>query len=296
MSKLDKKPLLGVIYAVLAFVVWGMLPLYWKLVKDIPADESLSIRAICFFITIYAILIYKKQLKKVKESFSNLKTTLLAIVAAIMVATNWFVFVLAVNSDNIVQVSLGYYMTPLVSVFLGRMVLKEKLNSWQKVSLILAIIGVSILTFSYGKIPWISLCLAIAFALYGLVKKIIKVDSLVGLGMETIIIIPIAILYIVLKGTQSAETIVVLTHSKAWILVFSGIVTAVPLLLFSAGAKRVQLSTLGFLQYIYPTLSLLIGVLVYNEPFTKIHGYSFGFIWIGLFIYSLSQTKLMKKI
>ncbi len=294
MGKVNTENAKGSTYAILAFLVWGLLPLYWKQIKDIPADESIALRAIWFFIVVFVLLIVKKQVSQVMIALKNKKQLIIGFCAALMVATNWFVFVYAVNTDNVIQVSMGYYMTPLVAIFLGRVIYKEKLDFWQKIALVSALIGVIILTLKFDGIPWISLILAVAFALYGLLKKMTQVAPIVGLGIETTLLIPLAIIYIVFKDVQSQETLKVFSDHNAWLVPFSGLVTAVPLLLFSAGARRIKLSTLGFLQYIYPTTSLFVGVLIFKEPFSREHIISFSFIWLGLIIYSMYQVKSNK--
>jgi chloramphenicol-sensitive protein RarD len=211
-----------------------------------------------------------------------------------MISTNWFTYIWAVNNDHIVDTSLGYYINPLLAVFLGVSVLKEKITKLQLIALILASAGIILITLQHGTIPWISLVLAISFALYGLLKKMLKVDSLTGLALETAILTPAAFAFIIFKqfnGTGAIGTISIITSI---LLMGAGIVTATPLLLFAKAAKSVELSTVGFLQYISPTIGLVLGVFVFNETFTKIHLLSFGFIWAALILYSFSHTRFKK--
>lgn len=201
---------------------------------------------------------------------------------------------MAVNSDKIVDASLGYYINPLFAVALGMLIFKEKLNYYQVSALFIASIGVIIKTLQYGKIPWISLGLAISFGLYGAIKKLVRANSIVGLTLETTMLTPVAAIYIVSRqisglGVLGKEDIMVIL-----LLIGAGIVTAVPLLLFASGAKRLPMSVLGFTQYISPTISLLIGIFVYHESFTTVDMIGFGFIWGALAIYSFSQINLTK--
>lgn len=190
---------------------------------------------------------------------------------------------------------MGYYINPLLSVVLGMLILHEQLNFWQIVALFLALTGVIIITVQYGAIPWLSLILAATFALYGLFKKIANIESIIGLTLETVILIPLALGYLISKqmtGTAAIGSSVVITL----LLIASGIVTATPLLWFAKAANRVPLSTVGFTQYISPSLSLFLGVVVFRESFNYIHIISFGFIWVALILFSISQTNFMLNI
>jgi len=215
-------------------------------------------------------------------------------VASILIAINWGLYIWAVNSDMIVDSSLGYYINPLLAVVLGVVIYKEKLGYWTGAALIIASIGVIIKTVQFGKIPWISLGLAISFALYGAIKKSVKATSIVGLTLETAMITPLAAIYLVSRhvsglGAFKTESTVVIM-----LLIGAGIVTAVPLLLFASGAKRLPMSLIGFTQYISPTISLIIGIFVYHEGFTAIDVIAFCFIWAALAIYTISQMNLAK--
>lgn len=190
---------------------------------------------------------------------------------------------------------MGYYINPLIVVFIGVLFFKERLDYWQIAALTLAFVGVCILTVQYGKIPWVSLILAFSFALYGALKKLINVQSMLGLALETALIMPFAVLLIVSRQLSGTGAIGVITSFSTLLLIGSGVVTAVPLLLFAKGAKRIPLSTLGVTQYISPTISLLLGIFVYHESFTSTHLISFGFIWCGVLVYSISQINLATK-
>jgi len=295
MIKIPNNKNIGVLYALLAFVLWGGLPLYWKVLKTVSAEEILSNRIIWSFVFVSILMTMFKQWDKfilILKSKRNLK---LIFLCSIMITVNWFTYIWAVNNNHIVYTSLGYYINPLFSVFLGVSVLKEKINKMQAISLLLAAIGVILVTIQYGKIPWIALTLAISFGLYGLFKKMLTVDSMTGLTLETAILMPVALAFVLFKqitgigalGTDSILTTV--------LLIGAGIVTATPLLFFAKAAKRVELSTIGFLQYISPTIGLILGITVYKENFTSVHIISFGFIWLALIIYSFSNTSFKKE-
>ena len=283
--------LVGFIYGIAAYILWGFLPLYWKLLDQIPATEILAHRILWSFVFMFAILSFNRQLKSCIEVLKDWSMIVRILCATILITINWGLYIWAVTSGRILESSMGYYMNPLIVVVLGVLILKEKLNIWQTVSLIMAAIGVCIITISYGQIPWVSLMLA----LYGLMKKTIPVGSTVGLGLETAFLTPFVLAYIIIKQASGIGALGSISTATTFILMGSGVATALPLLWFSKGAKRIPLSSIGFLQYISPTISLLLGVFVFKERFTQTHMLSFGFIWCGLIIYSISQVNQMRK-
>ncbi len=285
--------IIGIWYALAAFTAWGVLPLYWKVLKLIPAGEILAHRVLWSFIFVSVILFLYGRWNNVKEIISGKYNVFVIFLGALLISANWFIYIWAVNTNHVVEASLGYYINPLFNVILGMVVLREQLNFWQLISLLLAFSGVVIIAAQYGKIPWIALSLALSFGLYGLVKKLVNIDSIVGLALETAFVAPVALVYLILiqaKGTGSFGAVPI---SIIFLLICSGIVTALPLLWFAQGAKRVPLSTVGFIQYLSPSISLLLGVFIFKEPFTKINFLSFGFIWLALALYSSSQTNIM---
>lgn len=285
----------GVIYAGLSYVLWGILPIYWKLIGGVSAGETLANRVIWSFVFMLILLLFLGKLRTfmtvVKGLWQTKKQLFGLIIASLLVSANWFIFIWAVNNGQMIETSMGYYINPLISVLLGMVVFKERLSISQYVSFALAAIGVIILTVSYGSFPWVSFLLALSFALYGLAKKIVKVDAAIGLTLETMVITPIALLYM---GSLFGQQKQMLFHGNVGLdllLIGAGVATAVPLLLFANGVQRIPLSMVGFLQYIAPTIMLVLGVFVYGEYFSKAHFLSFLFIWISLTIYSLSRTK-----
>lgn len=288
---------IGAIQAGISYILWGILPIYWKLLHHVHSNEILANRIFWSFVTMILFLGLTKKmpvfLSILKGFRTNKKQFIALVIAALLISCNWYIYIWAVNHDQIIQASLGYYMNPLVSILLGVFFLKEKLSPTQVVSFILAIIGVLILSISYGQMPWISLLLAFSFGLYGLAKKKIVVDSAIGLTLETMMVTPIAFIYIIYLFFQGNHSFLTGLVSTDVLLVASGAITAVPLLYFAKGAQKIPLSMLGFIQYVNPTMQLLLGVFLFGEKFSQTHLISFLFIWIALLLYTLSSTKLL---
>lgn len=287
----------GAIYAGFSYLLWGLLPIYWKLLENINATEILANRVFwSFFFMVIVLLITKKWglfIHTIKGFTKNQKQMYALIIASLLISVNWFIYIWAVNNHHMIDASLGYYINPLVSVLLGMIVLKEKLTIYQYISFGLAAIGVIIATISYGQFPWIAIVLAVSFGLYGLAKKLINVDSAVGLTLETLVVAPISAIYIGWLFINGSNALLSINIGTDLLLLGAGAATAVPLLYFAKGAQKIPLSLLGFLQYIAPTLTLLLGVFAYNEHFSKLQLLAFMFIWSALTLYSLSKTKLL---
>ncbi|MGE5628759.1 MAG: EamA family transporter RarD [Solirubrobacterales bacterium] len=291
---MDTEKTKGIVYAIAAYTLWGFLTLYWKLIDNVFSIEILSNRIVWAFVFTILIIAVTKQWGELKNIVKDKKQMFYIFIAAILIAINWGVYIWAVNADKIVDASLGYYINPLLAVALGVLIFKEKLDFWTWTAILVAAIGVIIKTVEFGKVPWISFVLAISFALYGAIKKSVKASSIVGLTLETAILAPVAAAYIVsrhLGGIGAFDTQGTLVIS---ILLGSGVVTAIPLLLFASSAKRIPLSLVGLTQYISPTISLIIGVFMYHEGFTKVDMIAFCFIWAALAIYSASQMGFVK--
>lgn len=282
----------GIVYAILSYVMWGLTPVYWKLIYHVSSGEVLAQRVFWSFIFMLVLLFMTKKwdtyVEFIKEMVKEPKLFWFLFIASVLISSNWGIFMWAVMEGRILEASLGQYINPLTSMLIGVIVLKEKLRGPQVLAFLLAGIGVFILTVHYGVIPWISLSLALTFGFYGLAKKMIKADSTIGLTLETMVISPIALVYLIYLMFESKiqffESI-----STSVLLMASGIVTVLPLLLFTKSAKKVSLSMLGILQYISPTLSLLVGVFLYHEVWTKAHIIAFIFIWSALAIYTFSS-------
>ncbi|MCX7709381.1 MAG: EamA family transporter RarD [Clostridia bacterium] len=284
----------GVIYGALSFTLWGLLPLYWKLLKQIPADEILSHRIIWSFVFVIGILLFTQKTGVFVKYLTDKRVLLRMSLCSLMIGINWFIYIWAVNNNHIIETSMGYYINPLISVALGLFVLKEKMKGHQYAALALAAVAVSIIILQYGRVPWIALSLAVSFALYGLLKKVITIESAVGLAMETAVLTPAAFIYVVFKEINGSGSLTRLELPTMLLLLCAGVATATPLLLFAKGTKRVELSTIGFLQYISPSITLTLGVFVFHEEFTKTHMISFGLIWLALLVYSLPNLLIKK--
>jgi chloramphenicol-sensitive protein RarD len=285
----------GVLFALSSFIFWGIMPAFWKQLGSVPSAELLAHRIIwtCVIAAVY-LLLTKREVSIVK-AIGSWKNLVLLIISGVLLAGNWFIFVWAVNSGHVLDGSLGYYINPLVSIFIGMLFFKEKLNRYQIIALLLACTGVVILIFRFGKLPWIALTLAFSFAAYGMIKKIHGLDSILALGTETLVALPPALIFIFLIQPAGETAIINGAPLIKFLLVMCGPVTVVPLILFAKGVTRINLSQVGFLQFIAPSLMLLLGVVLYGEHFTGTHAVSFGFIWAALLLSSLSRTKVFSK-
>ncbi|MGJ7912839.1 EamA family transporter RarD [Neobacillus sp. LXY-1] len=287
----------GVIYAGFSYFLWGLLPIYWKLLHGVNAKEILANRVLWSFIFMLIILLFTKKwglfIKTWKGFAQNKKQMYALISASFLISINWYTYIWAVNNGHMIETSLGYYINPLVSILLGMIVLKEKLSFYQYISFGLAATGVLIITFSHGQFPWVAIILALSFGLYGLAKKMINVDSSVGLTLETLTVTPIAAIYLIILLFKGNSSFLTASAGTNLLLIGAGVATAVPLLYFAKGAQKIPLSLLGFLQYIAPTLTLILGIFMYKEHFSKVQLLSFIFIWTALTIYSLSKTNLL---
>ena len=289
---------LGIIYTMGAYILWGILPIYWKWIDEVPALEILAHRVIWSFIFVLLIVVILKRkiLKNFFQVQMNQKKTWLGLfLASLFISINWFTYIYAVNTNHIVEASLGYYINPLIAVLLGVFVLREKVNKIQAISFIIAGIGVIYMTISVGKLPWISLLLALSFGFYGLSKKLIKVDSILGLLLETLFILPFALLFLAYLGVNNQHSFSTGSLTNDLLLIGSGIATAIPLLWFGIGAQKIPLYLVGFLQYISPTISLILGVVMYGESFTNDHLITFACIWIAIAMFSVANIRQVIK-
>ena len=221
------------------------------------------------------------------------RSALAMIAASLLISLNWFTYIWAVTNERILETSLGYYINPLITVLLGIAVLKERLPFWQLIAFLLAALGVLYMTFQFGSLPWISLALALTFGLYGLVKKSTCLSALSSITLETLLVIPVALGYLIRLYANEGGALQILNIKITLLLLGSGAVTALPLLLFSAGVKLMPLSAAGFFQYLSPTISLFIGIFMFNETFTAVHAITFACIWLALLLYSLSHAGLL---
>ncbi|MFO7952509.1 MAG: EamA family transporter RarD [Bacillota bacterium] len=285
----------GIVYGTFAYSLWGLLPLYWNLMEAVPAVEILAHRIFWSFVVMSLVIIVTGGKAALTASMVDKKKLMLIFLCGFVVSLNWVTYIYAVNSGFVIEASMGYYINPLVVVLLGVTVFKEKLGRWQLTALIIAATGVIIITVQYGRIPWIALILALTFASYGMIKKIIRLDPVSGLVLETFIVMPFALFY--LLSLEYAGTGAL--GSVAWplklVLAGTGIATATPLFLFARGIEKTTFSMMGFLQYIAPTINLILGIFVFKEYFSIMHLVSFCFIWAALIIFTLANLGFLKE-
>jgi chloramphenicol-sensitive protein RarD len=281
----------GILYALLAYLLWGVLPIYWKSIQNIPALEIIAHRVVWAFFFVFVVAWVKGDWQHLKAALKNGKVLFPFLATGILLFINWLVYIWAVNAGYIVDASLGYFITPLVNVLLGVIFLKERLRQKQWIAVVIATAGVIYLTISYGVLPWIGLTLAFTFGLYGLLKKTGPLNSIQGFTLETGFLFLPALVYLILLEINGTGAFPRGPISGNFLLVLTGVATGLPLILFGAAAHRVPLSTLGFIQYIAPTLQFIIGVLIYGEAFTPNRMIGFGLIWVALAVYSLDGVQ-----
>lgn len=276
-----------------SFLFWGFIPLFWKQIAIIPAFEIMGFRIVTGFVLISAFILCKNQLGDVFNLVR--KKFLLSVICAALILINWLTYVWAVNAGYIVETSLAYFINPLMSIFLGVLVLKERVRKIQWFCISLVFIGVSILFFKSAGKPWIALVVASSFALYGFVKKKIQADSMHTLAIESLILLPAGISYLLYIYSNSSMLFLSQSLYVQSLTLISGLATILPLGAFGIAARYLPLSTIGLLQYIAPTIQLLIGVLIYKEDFSQDHILSFSIIWISLIIFTYDGTRLRTK-
>jgi chloramphenicol-sensitive protein RarD len=290
-SSEQKEQARGVLYAVGAYCCWGLFPLYWKPLHQVLPLEILCHRIFWSAVLLLVVLGYRRQWSWLAPFIREPRKLALFMVSSLCLSLNWLLYIWAVNSGHIVESSLGYFINPLVNVLLGRVVLGERLGAMQKCAVGLAAIGVLWMTIQLGTLPWIALGLALSFGLYGLMRKQAPLPSLEGLALETFLLAPLALAALVLFQLRGQSDFGHGGNVQTIMLIGAGVVTAVPLLLFANGARRLKLATLGLIQYISPTLQLLLGVLIYHEAFDSARAIGFAFIWAGLVVYTLSSVR-----
>jgi chloramphenicol-sensitive protein RarD len=285
----------GLASAIGAYVLWGILPIYWKLVGDVPAQEVIAHRIVWSLLFMLAVVIMMNRRQQLYAETRQLLAaparSLALVMGTIFITVNWSLFVWAVNDGRVIETSLGYYVSPLVSILLGILFFRERLSLGQTIAVILAASGVFYMTMHFGSVPWVAIGLALSFGLYGLCKKRAGLSPITSITLETLIVAPFAILYLLSLDIQGIGSFASLSLTSLF-LVGGGIVTPIPLLLFANGANRLSLTVLGFVQYVAPTISLLLGIFLYHEAFTTVHAVSFGFIWAALLAFSLADTKV----
>ncbi|RTE11579.1 EamA family transporter RarD [Paenibacillus whitsoniae] len=282
----------GLIYAILAYIAWGLLPVYWKLFGSMLPGEILAHRVIWSFVFMTILLLAGKgQWKAFTQLLTVPRTLLVVATSSLLISANWLIFIWAVNNGHVIETSIGYYITPLFNIMLAVLFLREKPTGAQWVAVGLAAIGVAIATIDYGHFPWVSVSLAASFGLYSLVKKRVAYGASIGLAGETAVVLPLALIYVGYLYATHQATVGTLPAYKLILLLLAGAATAMPLLWFAKAAVRLPLSMLGFIQYIGPSITLLLSVFVFKEKFSPALLASFAFIWSALVVYALASIR-----
>jgi chloramphenicol-sensitive protein RarD len=281
----------GVSHALIAYALWGFAPIYWKEVAEFPASELLAYRVLGSLAVAAVLVVAARGFRELARLLRSPRGTGAAALASLLLATNWLIFIHAVQTDRILATSLGYYMNPLANVVLGLVVLRERLTRAQAIAVGIAAAGVAYQTWQVGELPWIALVLAVSFGLYGLVRKLAPADPLPGFALETLCMAPVAVGFLGLLASRGEAFVAKAGVGEQLFVAGSGVITAAPLLAFASAARRLPLSALGMFQFIAPTLALLIAVTLYGEPFTAGHAVGFGSAWsaIALFVWDGRQ-------
>lgn len=283
----------------ICYFSWGLFPIYFKLLKSIGAYEVLAMRILCSFIFMILVVGIAKNKKtifeEIKKIWDNKKSFLLLVLASFLITGNWLTYIIAVNTNHVLEASFGYYLNPIVTIILAVVFLKEKLTRVQTIACICVGISLLYLFISLGSLPWISILLALTFGLYSLCKKKIILSPKAGLLIETAIVSPIAIIYMIYLGSSNNITFYTSDNATIIALLLSGAITAVPLMLFAKGAVDIPLYLLGILQYLPPTMQFFVGIFIYNEPLSIEKLISFIIIWIAVAVFCYSAVTSMKK-
>ena len=280
----------GVILAFGAYLLWGLLPLYLKQIMDVPALQIVAHRMVWSLVLIVIVVLALGRLRGIRTALRTRGTFALLALSAILIANNWLLYTWAILNGHVLEASLGYFINPLVNVALGMVFLKEKLRRVQGVAVALAVCGVLVMLVAQGGAVWLSLALALSFGLYGLVRKVVAIDALGGLAVETALLGPVALAWLWWSAATGVGAFGI-DRTTDLLLMAGGIFTAVPLLLFAAAARRLKYTTIGLIQYLTPTLVFIQGVLLFGEKLTTVHFVTFGLIWAGLVVYAIDSLR-----
>lgn len=290
----------GMLFAFAAYMLWGLFPLFWMLLIHVNSLEILVSRIVWsfFFTTLFVLLIgQRKQLKQdLVQLWSNKADLTRLFAASFIISVNWFCYIWAVNNGKVLETSLGYYINPILSVIFGVFLFKEKLSRTTILAVSIAALSVLILTINYGTVPWISLTLAFSFAIYGVLKKKIVLDATRGLAIETLFILPFALLAYYFLWNEGVVSFGQVDWQTNILLMLGGIFTAIPLILFAKGAQLVPLYIMGFIQYFSPTITFLLGVFYFKEAFTKVEFMAFACVWLAIVVFSLPKIVQLRKV
>ena len=285
----------GPVYVTICYILWGLLPIFWKALGSLDSFYILASRIFWSLLFCALVMLLRKNWGQIKPVFHNKKLLGTIAICSVLITINWGSYIWAVNANHIIDASLAYYMEPIIVVFIGAVVFKEKLAKLQWVSVVLAALGVLIPIIYYGEFPFIALVIAGTFAIYGAIKKTIAIGSMASILLETLVMSPVALAFIIYMESQQLGAIGVLQDWQYLLLPLSGVVTSVPLILFSHGIKETPYNLSGILMYINPTIELLVGTLLFHEQFTAVEVVTFGFVWAAIIIYLLANHLQAKK-
>jgi chloramphenicol-sensitive protein RarD len=288
LSRMKRERLVGLAFTTAAFLFWGLYPPYWKLLGGIPQFQVIAHRVVWACAFTAGIITVQRRWSEVGKALATRKTALTLLASGVCVASNWSIYIVGVLSGQLLSISMGYFINPLVSVILGVLVLRERLHFWQVVAVLCAFSGVLYMSLGSRGVPWISLVLAFSFGLYGLLRKTVAVESIPGTFVESLLVSPIVIGYLLFEGIRGNSAFGSADAPTHLLLIGAGVVTAIPIIWFANGARRIPLSMVGFLQYLAPTCQLFMGIFLYGESFTLTHLISFGLIWLGIIIFTAS--------
>lgn len=280
--------------ALSTYLIWGVLPLYWNLLARAGANEILAHRIIWSFIFMVVVLMVTKRWQSFKEDcrtlWQNKKRGAILLLAAFTISLNWLTYIWAVNHGHVIDTSIGYYINPLMSVLFGIVFFRERISGLKKISLLLAAIGIVLMTYQLGKLPWVAVVLAVSFSVYGALKKQLHLNPFSSITLETLLMVPFAVPYIGMLMMSPANHFSLATPDLALYLMGTGVVTAVPLVLFSYGANLLPLNVLGFFQYISPTIGLLLGIFFFHETFGMAQISALGFVWAAIVLFTVAES------
>lgn len=284
----------GMIAALSTYIIWGILPLYWNLLARAGANEILAHRIVWSFFFMVIVLVVTRRWQSFKEDcralWQDKKRSLILLLAAFIISLNWLTYIWAVNHDHVIDTSIGYYINPLMSVLFGIMFFRERISGLKKISLLLAAIGIVLMTYQLGKLPWVAVVLAVSFSVYGALKKQLHLNPFSSITLETMLMMPFAVPYIGILMASPVNHFSLATPDLALFLMGTGVVTAVPLVLFSYGANLLPLNVLGFFQYISPTIGLLLGIFFFHESFGMAQISALGFVWAAIVLFTVAES------
>lgn len=284
----------GMMAALSTYLIWGVLPLYWNLLARAEANEILAHRIIWSFVFMVVVLMVTKRWQSFKEDcralWQDKKRGAILLLAAFTISLNWLTYIWAVNHGHVIDTSIGYYINPLMSVLFGIVFFRERISGLKKISLLLAAIGIVLMTYQLGKLPWVAVVLAVSFSVYGALKKQLHLNPFSSITLETLLMVPFAVPYIGMLMMSPANHFSLATPDLALYLMGTGVVTAVPLVLFSYGANLLPLNVLGFFQYISPTIGLLLGIFFFHETFGLAQISALGFVWAAIVLFTVAES------